>query len=554
LEPLSAIRSVKQPHSSGWRNEWRDTWYGVANILGTDEATKLLNQSKFFPEQEPGEYAELASSFTPTKSGFHRLDQIASRLDPMYQSSISHLATGTAISSYRLTNRINSRLPFKYLSAGCGEGKSYQMLAKIALLQKGAWLYSVEKISSIEERIKELKKYCREHGLEEPVIRKAHGEMYKEDSSKTKIPVGKQIGLVKDDLESLGIEFCIVFITHRALFMRKWSAWKGYRLVIDEAPEVMTSGQLHPNRKLSRNFVKGHFEAPVLKDGDCYGLDLSEDGRLALSSLIEAENPDPLTKVLKEMLDASKQENGKLYVRAQEWDDYDSNELSWFGYIDPRFLAPFDEVWILGDALEETEVFKLWRDLFLVQWEHHQIESPRKWKVPIGDRARAKYYNAHREASLTRFNDPEEEVLNKIETNLSANKTPIGFWTTNESIRLKGFKLQGEYIEPKAHGRNDLMHHKSGAYFAAIQPSGFEEGLVKQVFGMTPDELVIARHRRPILQHMMRGVLRDPDSKECFVQHVYSRADALYLRSRLHCEIEHVEGVVIPPKISGVHG
>jgi hypothetical protein len=544
LEPLDAIRRVKRPYSMGWRKEWRDMWFGIASILGTEEATKLLNQSKYFPEHEPGEYVELANSFVPKKSGFHRLDQIASCLDPMYQSSISHLANGTSISSYRLTNKIDSGLLFKYLSAGCGEGKSYQMLADIALLQKGIWMYSVEKITSIDERINELKKYCRKHGLEKPIFRKAHGEMYKEDPSKKKIPVGKQIGLIKDDLESQGIEFCIVFVTHRALFMRKWSTWIGSKIVIDEAPEVFRSGQLHLNYKLSREFVKGHFKKQVIKDGDCYELNLNEVGKLAHSSLFKAEKPDPLAKVLEGMLEASKQENSKLYVKAQEWDDQNSLEISWFGYVDPRFLASFDEVWMLGDALEETEVFKLWRDRFMVQWEQHQIRRPRQWKVPICDRTKVKYYNPHREASLTKFNDPEEEVLNKVEAQLFANKTPIGYWTTNESIRLNGFKLQGEYIEPKAHGRNDLMHHKSGAYFAAIQPSGFEEGLVKQVFGMTSDELVIARHRRPVLQHTMRGVLRDPKSDEWFEQHVYSRADALYLRSRLHCEIEHVEGVI----------
>ncbi|MBT4891177.1 MAG: hypothetical protein HON65_16645 [Rhodospirillales bacterium] len=544
LEPLDAIRRVKQPYSMGWRNEWRDMWFGIANISGTEEATKLLNQSKYFPEQEPGEYAELASSFVPKKSGFHRLDQIASRLDPMYQSSRSHLATGTAISSYRLTNKINSGQLFKYLSAGCGEGKSYQMLADIALLQKGIWMYSVEKITSIDERIKELKKYCHKHGLEEPTIRKAHREMYKEDPSKKKIPVGKQIGLIKDDLESQGIEFCIVFVTHRALFMRKWSAWIGSKIVIDEAPEVFRSGQLHLNYNLSREFVEDHFEKPEIKDGDCYELNLNEVGEQALTSLFKAEKTDPLAKILEDMLEASKQKNGKLYVKAQEWNDQDSLEISWFGFVDPRFLAPFDEVWMLGDALEETEVFKLWRDRFMVQWEQHQISRPRQWKVPICDRTKVKYYEPHREASLTRFNDPEEEVLNKVETHLFANKTTIGYWTTNESIRLKGLKLQGEYIEPKAHGRNDLMHHKSGAYFAAIQPSGFEKGLVKQVFGMTPDELVIARHRRPVLQHTMRGVLRDPESKEFFEQHVYSKVDALYLQARFNCEIEHVEGVI----------
>lgn len=549
LEPLRAIRRIKEPSSCGWRQDWRDAWYSVACILGPDGATGLLNQAEFFPEQKVGEYDELSKGFTPDKSGFNKLDEIASRLDPMYQSSKSHLENGSAISSYRLTHRVRSGLLIKYLNAGCGEGKSYQMLADIVMSKSGIWLYSVDKITSIDERIKEIKKYCREHNMQEPEIRKAHLKMHEEDLSK-KLPVGKQIGLIRNDIDCQEIEFCIVFITHKALLMRKWGAWKETRLVIDEAPDVFKSGQLHLKTKLSRDFVKGHFKVLVDNDGDCYELELSEDGEQAASSIPQSTKPDKLTKVLEDMLEMSQEINGKLYVKAHEWDDQESDELSWFGFISPEFLRPFDGVWMLGDALEETEVFKLWQDLFMVKWLPEKIKNPRKWIVPIAKRSRIKCYDAHRKASLTRFNDPDETVLNKIRIHISNDRVPIGFWTTNEALRLKGFTLQGEYIEPKAHGRNDLIHHTSGAYFAAIQPSGFEEGLLKQVCGMTPDELVVARHCRPLLQHTMRGVLRDPESEEFFEQHVYSMFDALYLQSRLGSDIELVEGVIVsePPK------
>ena len=126
-------------------------------------------------------------------------------------------------------------------------------------------------------------------------------------------------------------------------------------------------------------------------------------------------------------------------------------------------------------------------------------------------------------------------------------------WTTNERLRAKANLDQRDFISPKAHGRNDLMHYKRVAWLAAMKASKFEIGTLHEVCGITSADLTEWREFNAMYQCVMPCVLRDFSSAEPVVIYVFSRKQAEYLKSRLGGIIQKVPGIVIDTPMRCIH-
>lgn len=199
---------------------------------------------------------------------------------------------------------------------------------------------------------------------------------------------------------------------------------------------------------------------------------------------------------------------------------------------------------LLGDEAMRSVTVKAWSQKWGVSFGPIDFER-RERLVPTTRRVTIRYFSQNRDSSITRFREgdmPLEAVSAWIKEDTGA--VPV-LWTANEKLRAKSKLDQRDYISPKAHGRNDLQHYKRVAWLAAMKASQFEIGTLREVCGMTAQELTDWRESNAMYQFVMRCVLRDFCSAEPVVIYVFSRKQADYLHRRLGGTIEHVPGVII---------
>jgi hypothetical protein len=289
---------------------------------------------------------------------------------------------------------------------------------------------------------------------------------------------------------------------------------------------------------------------PEAEDGACYSLGLTAAGR----DLARATDVDDYDKVHHGLCVLLAKANTFVWVKRKAWDDpVEGGRLEFFAIVSPLNLSAFKAVRLLGDEATKSVTVKAWSEKWGVKFGHIDFER-RKRLVPTADRVTIRYFSRHRDSSITRFREgdmPLEAVSGWIRGD--AGGEPV-LWTANERLRAKSKLDQRDFISPKAHGRNDLQHYKRVAWLAAMKASQFEIGTLREVCGMTAQELIDWREYNALYQFVMRCVLRDFASAEPVVIYVFSKRQAEYLHGRLGGRIEHVPGVIIDQPVRSLDG
>ena len=127
---------------------------------------------------------------------------------------------------------------------------------------------------------------------------------------------------------------------------------------------------------------------------------------------------------------------------------------------------------MLGDELDKSMLLQIWEDRYSGKWIKQGITNPRQRGMSTNDRLTVCYFDKHRDASFKRFQDTSEAPLVSIANFLSQTYPQFEnyIWTTNERFKKSlNELLNGRYILPKAHGRNDLIHFDVCLWLAAMK-------------------------------------------------------------------------------------
>ena len=206
----------------------------------------------------------------------------------------------------------------------------------------------------------------------------------------------------------------------------------------------------------------------------------------------------------------------------------------------------------MGDELEKSVLFNLWKDRYTVKWIKQSIKNPRQRVMPTDKRLTVYYFDKHRDASFKRFEDTSEGPLVRIADYVSKSYSPNKyFWTTNSKYfgRIRE-RMIGKYILPKAHGRNDLDHFDMCVWLAAMKSNFVDSANLQKVCGMTKFELDLSREYNALYQFVMRTSLRDFNATSDVEVFVFSKLQAEYLNERLGGKMVHIESVVKDKPVS----
>ena len=413
--------------------------------------------------------------------------------------------------------------------AECGQGKTRDELCRI-VRERGRHVFAVDKIENIEKRKKELFKQAGKDFVRF-IIHEAH--------SQNNLRVPLQLVNLRKDIDKLRASSSIVvFVTQQSMAQMDWSDWSDFEAIIDEVPECfhLFSLQVGQHADLLRRHLK-----VVGVDGNCYALAPTEEG-LVLARRTDIDDYDKVHHGLCVML---AKPNNRVWVRQTHWDKAeDGGKLDFFALCSPLNLLPFKDVRLLGDEAMKSITIRAWQEKWGVEFE--SLDFPRRdRRVPTSKRITIKYVSDHRDSSITRFKEgdmPLEKLTEWIKQD--AGGEPV-LWTADERLKAKSCLASCDYIPPKSHGRNDLDHYRRVAWLAAMKASKFEITTLRQICGMTAQELVDWREFNAMYQFVMRGIIRDFDSDAPMTIYVFSRQQAEYLHRRLGGVVEKIADIVL---------
>jgi hypothetical protein len=425
----------------------------------------------------------------------------------------------------------DSGLTIRAKEGECGEGKTRDELQRMAH-EKGRYVYVVDKIENIEKRRQEFFELAGKLTAIKFFVREAHSK-----NEGLRVPL--QLHGIRQDLnkEPAGRP-AIIFVTQQGAMQMDWSRWGDCEVILDEVPDIFSVYKIK---------VKNH--AGVLQryihtseeDGNCYLLGLTNAGE-ELARTMDIDDYDAVHHGLCVMM---AKPNTLVWVKKKGWDDpTEGGKLEFFAITSPLNLRPFSKVWMLGDELTKSVTAKVWSQKWGVKFEPVAFEK-RHRIVPTKDRVSIYYFSDHRDSSLTRFKEgdlPLPAMTEWIKEHAGMERV---LWTSNEKLKDRSKLDSADYISPKAHGRNDLQHYTRVAWLAAMKASKFEIGTLREVCGMSAQDLTDWREYNTLYQFVMRCILRDFGSAVPVVIYVFSRKQAEYLQQRLGGSIHKVGGVIV---------
>ena len=439
-------------------------------------------------------------------------------------------------------NQSHTDLEINIISAECGSGKSYQTIRNLAD-KKGKWIYACDKIISIKERAKELREYCYNNGIIDIEIIEVYTD--KED---TEEKIGKQLAMAKASLVKNKAKHFVVFVTHVALFLLDFYDWVDTKLVIDEANDIVKF--IPRSYGKSKETVSTYFNFVDTGSEDCFEVEPTELlHKLAEDKKFVDQHYDHYEMLYKVATTPS----SKLWLPQEDWTE-DKAVQRFFTILTPYSLDAFTEIWLLGDELEQSSIFHGWSVVYGVRFIAHELEHKRMRRVPTSQRAKVYYFCENNSASLAYFKSAENPI--RCISEWFKQKYPSGNFIYTINDKMKGRladAFKGEYITPKAHGRNDLQHYNNCLWLAAMKISHFEARLVQKLFDISVEEQVLWREYNPMYQFIMRINIRDYTSAINNNIYVVDEEQARYLQKRLGCEIEHIPNVV-PDVVGGNNG
>lgn len=539
-----------------------ETWNKItwAAICGAGQAPGIAIMRQYFPEENKGEYERKAKDYQPGKITLGTLVHM------VQQNGGQHFVTDTIRDLHkkyekkeiqepekpRLIEKELVDLDIQYINAACGEGKTHWMLQNIST-QGGKWVYATDKILSIHERKREFERFQASLGSAPFVVYDIHSE----NSEKR---VGRELRKCVEAIQASDAQNVLVFVTHKALFLMDWWDWEGFNCVVDEAAEIreIHEGDFHGDGQQ----ILDKYIDPVEEDGECYVMGLTDWGenKAAHPSYDDAE------RSVEWIIKAISQPYSRVWVRKDNWMDGERKRVTFFALLTPHLLLPFTKVWIMGDELDRSPLFKIWEAQYQVNWTEFQLPTRRARKKPIGERLSVLYFTDNLEPSFTQFaraNGPLQKIADYVSTLWSNDQF---LWTANAKYKHKveeyfskcaaedGSSIAfPDEITPKAHGRNDLQHHTKCVWLAAMKPSFIEAAIDKALSGMTTQDITRWREYNPMYQFIMRTAVRDFESVEDVVAVVVSKTQAEYMQERTGCRIKKltIKSLIDQPNSKG---
>jgi hypothetical protein len=387
--------------------------------------------------------------------------------------------------------------------------------------QAGLWVYAVDRRGEVAAREQVIRDFAKAAGTL-PVI--AHA--FSNGMSSLRVHQMVAEAPVKHALQ----DHVILFVMHEGLKMSDLSGYEGWRLVIDEIPEIWDSAAVRTPSLYHQMDACYRLEKPkdeakvgwskvVIKPDAPSTRDWSDDTTLAPWALYHRR---------------VKSRQG-VYVNLENWtDSADGREWEWYSIWSPLELAAFDDVWVLGNCFTQTVTYKLMRQFYGDQVEFVPFSvgsgvSFARRKLTI------RYFTDSHRAASGFFASPEgQDCIRRWADWVHDNsRDQRHYWCANvKNATSLRYYLPGDNCSSKIAGSNAYRDYTlcSILYSAKPHPSGDKP--LRQ-FGITDDDIKRSREYEDLIQIAFRSSLRVPESVANVEVRVYDREQAEFLREYL---------------------
>lgn len=187
--------------------------------------------------------------------------------------------------------------------------------------------------------------------------------------------------------------------------------------------------------------------------------------------------------------------------------DSDADERYLFAVVDPAVYAHADQVTITCSNFTRTQQYKLWMNLFAVEFV---IVQP----FVMYNTPNLTIYHAQQAINSITYNKAHPELRQAVVDSITTDKKVV---YVDNNYTKKQTANNWTRCEHNCHGNNDNRDAAHIAFLSALNHSGIDVAFLKQVGEMSYDEISYAFTGELMHQVVMRGVLRDNNAAECSI-------------------------------------
>ena len=409
---------------------------------------------------------------------------------------------------------------------GCG--KSHRMREE-AVRSPGRYLFFAPTIPLIHEQVSRFREDAQREGK--------NIALFEAHSGRKGRPVQYWLDEAIEAIEAGNSQHAVVLTTHDALMTRDLSRFAGWHARIDEAPNSARSGKVNIGQ--TWQWFDARFNLSPVGDTGWSSVHLKG----AAPSWPEI-NQDALLKPLRDFIKLTDSPSGVL-VQTTAWKGVKS--LKWWSIWVPTALRDFATIKVAGASYHTSLGALVTRRMFGDEVEFADVPVPMA-RAP-GPRTVSIHFFTRTHEPTSSFWDESEgrRMLKQVADYLEHQVPSLGFWSGNvEVLKLLEWRARGDSILPKVLGQNKWRDQTSCAFIYSSGPTPEDEPLQLK-FGITDEEIRIAREDEDILQFAMRGALRNRDFEGTYDIYLYTEEQAKRLGQRL--EASNVGTVRLVPVV-----
>lgn len=387
---------------------------------------------------------------------------------------------------------------------GCG--KSTVMRAD-AIAQPGHYLFAYPTTKLITEQAAAFR-------AERPgsLVIEAHSEMPRS------IVVQERLDAAHKQVSESGRRHAFVLTTHASLMNRDMSGFTGWHFRIDEAPATIQNGV--ERSPLVRDYLAKNFSLVPVGDESWSEVNLTNPK--AARSWREG---DGLSKAQVELLNSASRPAG-LFVNVRDWG---GKSFQWVSVWSPHVLEGLAASVKIAGASYLTSIGAIVSQQ-KVEFAERKIPMRRTGMPTI----RVHYFTEGHEGSTALWKTSlGRSFIVKLCDYLVANEPLLGFWSANDPVaQLLEHRVPGIQVKPKVAGQNEYRDLTRCAFIYSARPTP-DDAPLKALFGITDEQIQIARQDEDVLQFVMRGAVRMADYAGPYDIYLYSRSQAERLEAQL---------------------